>query len=285
MATFHPKRKCADVTATGQPCAQWAATGTRDFKCIRHTEDPNRTGGGLSIQGRQTICYCDAYADETGKPAKHKAGSGLCKVQVEVTRINGDAEQPPPPGPGLLPVPAATEIEFEGVEGEWATYLQLVATGARLKQAAAASGLTVGKVNKRKKADPAFADQFELAERLACDAVEDALYGLASGRYGIPNLEAIKLYLGNRNPERWKGDVRNIKVEGTVEHQVEYDTAGDLAIIEELTAKLTDRVRYLPPAPILARVLDADAEEPAAPVRETPLTKLTPKELGRDGTL
>jgi hypothetical protein len=278
MSEFHAKRLCGGTTLTGQPCKQWAATGTRDFRCIRHTEDPNRTGGGISVQGRQPICYCDAYADETGKPKKHKAGAGLCQEQVTVSRIHGDP--PPVPGPGMLPEPASTDLAFEGMDGQWLTYLQLIATGGRLKQAAAAAGLTVAEVNKRKKTDPGFVEQYELAERLALDAVEDAMYGLATGRYGLPNMEAIKLILGNRAPERWKADLRNLKVEGVVEHQ--HDVAGSLGRIAELEQKLLDRAKY-GNRPIQARVLDATAEEPPVTAERalgTPWDKATPEELG-----
>lgn len=270
---FVEKKKCAAVTRAGQPCGQWAMVGTRDQKCIRHTEDTARSAGGVAFHGRTPTCFCDAY------PTKHRAGAGDCKSEVtRAVRVHGDPAQMPQEGPSPLPVPQAEDLSFEGIEGPWAMYLGLIATGGRLKQSAAAAGLTVAQVTRRKKTDAAFAEQYALADQLACDAVADAVFGLATGRYGVPSLDAGKWWLANRDPKNWKGDVRSVTVEGSVEHQhVVFDQESAIAEIVALQETWARRVgRQLPQG----RVIDTTAEEPPRPARPVkPLPKATGDEI------
>lgn len=251
-------RRCTALTAAGQQCKANALLGAADGLCVRHTSDPMRSAGGFSLRGGQPTCWCGATKDEKGRPSPHRPGEPPCTNEVtRVVRVNevpagADLEGPDP----------SADLTFDGIDGAWLMFLRFVAGGGRLRQSAVASGLTMRKINNRRKADPSFAEAYDEAERIATERVEDSLYQLAVGKFGPPSMPAIQMWLANRAKDRWVADLRNVKhtYEGTVTHEIE--AGKQMKHIAELMAQLeerrTNQARYALPQP----VIDVEVVEP-----------------------
>jgi len=119
--------------------------------------------------------------------------------------------------------------------------LELLSQGCRPMQAAKAVGVTSSTMRRHLNDDPDWREAVEQAQREAVELAEQALWKLAIGETtGVPQFEALRLWLMNRAPDQWK-DPRNIKldVSGQVEHL--HDSTDRLARIAELEATLTRR--------------------------------------------
>lgn len=128
-------------------------------------------------------------------------------------------------------------------------YLDFLRQGLRRGESAKLVGLHYATVTALRKADPAFAQAEADAEAQASEQIENALFTLASEGH----MEAIKFWLMNRAPERWK-DPKSIKVE--VSGQITAESSGDR--IAELEARLIERKALQAAGEAVGDVIEAE---------------------------
>lgn len=102
-------------------------------------------------------------------------------------------------------------------------YFEHLRQGLRPGAAAEAVGITRQTVYMHRKNDPDFAEAERLAEREACEIVEDALFNAAiSG-----NVKAAETWLYNRMPDRWT-DKRTPNIVNQIEAKQEVTNIVDI---------------------------------------------------------
>lgn len=129
-------------------------------------------------------------------------------------------------------------------------FFRALATGAGQLHSALGVGWSPAKL-RRKLKDPEFAELVGLADALMDEGVEQTL--LQRAKAG--NVTAIKMWLYNRQPGRWR-DVRHIQVDGNTTLSVDVVVGVKQAALELIRER---GVREMQPAPqaIEAEVVDA----------------------------
>ena len=148
-----------------------------------------------------------------------------------------------------------------------AQYLDYLAANMRRGVAAKMVGVSPTTISQFRKSDPGFAEKEQAAEAEAGEAVEDALFALATEQ---KHFEAIKFILINRMPDKWR-DPKTIKVEhsGTVTQEIEAGPA--LERIALLEARLTERKAITAGPGFEEGTVDAEwVDDPATPDENDP---------------
>lgn len=89
---------------------------------------------------------------------------------------------------------------YKFTEEKQAEYLQLLADGGRRHASAYKIGITPANICAKRKSDPEFRKAMDLAERIANEHVESAMYKSAIKG----NVTAQQVWLYNRMPNKWK---------------------------------------------------------------------------------
>jgi hypothetical protein len=159
-------------------------------------------------------------------------------------------------------------------------YIDLLRKGQRRFAAAKSLGISPRTISKHIRRYPQFASAVLLAEVVACDKVENALYKQALKG----NVKAIEIWLYNRSPDRW-ADKRSVEHTGPGGGpiQLESTRAAVIAVLQgdesrELLTRLSERVAEAMPtgAPALpiettaAPVPDPSEDMAARLAEETP---------------
>jgi hypothetical protein len=204
-------------------------------------------------QERKTIKAAERLAAEARAQADAAATAARAAAEA-ADRIN---RRIPNPAPVRMivgaPPPARGNARKFGDEAQ-RTYFDALARGLTKLDACKLAGVTRQTTKNYRDKDPSFAEAEHEAEQVACELVEEALFEAA--KQG--NVEAIKLWLFNRAPERWKPAQKlQLEISGQVDHM--HDSAARTEHIASLEATLLARVALHAETPALEPgILDAE---------------------------
>lgn len=205
---------------------------------------------------RKTIRAAERLAAEAREQANQAAGAARAAAEA-ADRIN---RRIPNPAPVRMIVGAPPPVRGNArtfTPDRQRTYFDGLARGLTRSDAATLAGTTRQTLKNYRDKDPSFAEAETEAETQACELVEEALFEAA--KQG--NVEAIKLWLFNRAPERWKPAQKlQLEISGQVDHM--HDSAARTEHIASLEATLLARLALNAETPALgAGVLDAEVVE------------------------
>lgn len=134
---------------------------------------------------------------------------------------------------------------------KWEKFFKLIEKGARPSEACKQAGVTMNGYYTKMREDPEFKERMVQAEAIASEPIEEAVKEAAIGG----NVQAQKLWLEKRSPDRWPSDKRL-----TVENKqtLELEAGPRLARILALQDRLANRLELADPNIIDVEVEDGD---------------------------